>query len=132
MQAEFLMAEGKCVMVMTPWMYEGLDLPKNTVAHLFIQTLPFDHPSHAVISKRALRYGDPFSEYSLPRLTQRLFRLLRTYSLHATSDGTISILDDRLQKKEYGKKLKHSLASLFQKPDVAEEKTEQVQMLLDL
>ncbi len=128
MQAEFLMAQGTSVMVMTPWMYEGLDLPPHTVAHLFIQTLPFDHPSHAVISKRALRFLDAFTDYSLPRLTQRLFRLLRTFSLHATQNGTISLLDDRLEKKEYGKKLRTYLESLFEKKSEKKEGVEQMRL----
>jgi hypothetical protein len=75
------------------------------VQTLVIQVMPFDHPNHAVVSRRALRLKDPFNEYSLQRLKHRLFRLLRTFSKHATSDGQALILDDRLRTKAYGKEV---------------------------
>ena len=114
MQAEFMRAPQGSALVMTPWMYEGMDLPQGTATTLVLQTLPFDHPNHAVVSRRALRLKDPFNEYSLPRLTQRLWRLLRSFARHAITGGTVMILDDRLRTKAYGKFLTtylHSLSS---------------------
>ncbi len=113
MQAEFAIAEAPAVMAMTPWMYEGLDLEPDMVNQLFLQTLPFDHPSHAVVSRRALRFKDGFSEYSLPRLQHRLFRLLRTFSRHAKAGAEFCILDDRLRTKPYGKRTAAYLESFF-------------------
>lgn len=113
MQAEFIIAAEPAVMVMTPWMYEGCDLAPEMVDQLFLQSLPFDHPAHAVVSRRALRFRDGFSEYSLPRLQHRLFRLLRTFSRHAKKGATFSILDDRLRTKPYGKRTAAYLESFF-------------------
>jgi hypothetical protein len=113
MQAEFLLASAPVVMVMTPWMYEGIDLEPEAVDRLVMQTMPFDHPSHPVVSRRAERCKSPFNEYSLPRLRHRLFRLLRTFSRHAKTGAVFEILDDRLRTKAYGKQVAEYLESMF-------------------
>ncbi|MDB4979136.1 MAG: putative ATP-dependent helicase DinG [Candidatus Peribacteria bacterium] len=109
MTAEFLAAKGTALWLITPWMFEGIELPPNTVDRLILLTLPFDHPSHPVLSKRANKYKDAFTEYSLPRLTHRLFRLMRTFCRMRTADGSVRILDERLHSKAYGTKLKRYL-----------------------
>lgn len=106
MQAEFLAAEGPTLWLLTPWTYEGVDLPAGSCDHLWIHTLPFDHPSHAVLSIRSDRYKNPFEEYLLPRLFHRLFRLVRTYMLHRNTEGDVLILDERIRTKEYGAKVR--------------------------
>lgn len=105
MQAEYIAAEGTAILVTTPWTFEGFELHQNTIDHLVIDTLPFDHPSHAVISKRAEHYQNAFEGYSLPRLEHRLFRLLRTFCRYASNQGNVVILDDRLESKSYGKRI---------------------------
>ncbi len=112
MQAEFTVAASPAVMITTSWTYETMELAEGTVQTLVMQVLPFDHPSHAVFSRRALRYQDPFSQYSLPRLTHRLFRLLRTFRKHSSAGGTVMILDDRLRTKPYGRNVADYLKSL--------------------
>lgn len=112
MQAEFEVAKAPAILVMTPWMYEGVDLPPESVDRLTLQVLPFDHPSHPVVSRRAQRFRDPFNDYSLMRLRHRLFRLARTFSRHAKNGSTFEILDDRLRTKEYGKQTAKYLESL--------------------
>lgn len=113
MQAEFQMAGDSVVWMMTPWMYEGIELPAEFVDHLWIHSLPFDHPSNAVLSARSERYGTKaFDLYFVPRLLQRLFRLLRTYSKHRKGDGDILILDQRLQTKSYGKRVMEYMNAL--------------------
>lgn len=116
MQAEFLVASEPTVMVLTPWMYEGMDLAPETVDTIILQTMPFDHPAHAVVSRRAERFGSPFMEYSLPRLMSRLFRLLRTFSRHAKTGAVFQITDDRLRTKPYGKHVSMYLEDLFRVP----------------
>lgn len=106
MQAEFLAAPAPALWLLTPWMFEGIELPPHSVDHLILKTMPFDHPSHAVLSRRAKHYRDAFSHYSLPRLLHRLFRLLRTFCRFRTEDADVRILDERLHAKEYGKKVK--------------------------
>lgn len=112
MQAEFAAAPAPAVLVLTPWSYETFELPPNTVDRLLVQTLPFDHPSHAVIGRRAGRFRDPFGEYSLPRLMHRLFRLLRTFCKHRTADAIADYLDERLRTKGYGKQIRAYLDTL--------------------
>ncbi len=105
MQSEFLSAPGSALWLLTPWMFEGVDLPPGTVNLLVLASLPFDHPSHAVLSRRAQSYRDPFNEYSLPRLLHRLFRLLRTFCRFRAENGSVLLIDDRLQTKSYGRKI---------------------------
>jgi len=114
MQAEFLAAEGSALWLLTPWMYEGVELPEGTVDHLFLASLPFDHPSHAVLSRRSERFKNAFEDYMLPRLYHRLFRILRTYMLHRKEDGDVLVLDERIRTKEYGKGVRAYLEHLVQ------------------
>ncbi len=112
MQAEFAAAVGPAILVVTPWTYETFELPPNTVDRLLVQTLPFDHPSHAVVGRRSERFRDPFNEYSLPRVLHRLFRLLRTFCKHRTTDAAAEFIDERLRTKAYGKVIRAMLEQL--------------------
>jgi DNA polymerase III epsilon subunit-like protein len=105
MRAEFLAAEGTVMWLVTPWVFEGLELPPETVDHLIISALPFDYASHPVLSRRAARYKSGFMDYFLPRLKHRLFRVLRTFARFKTEEADVQILDDRLRSKEYGKEV---------------------------
>lgn len=129
MEAEFNLAKGQALLVTTPWTYEGLNLSPESVDQLVIQTLPFDHPSHAVVSRRALRYQDPFTEYSLARLKHRLFRLARQFLTHASPGAVCLVLDDRLRTKAYGKNVQAYLELLSGK-GVAKRKASSEQMEL--
>ncbi len=111
MRAEFDRAKAPAFLVMTPWTFEAVELPENTVDRLILQVLPFDHPSHPVVGRRAGRCRDPFSDYSLPRLKHRLFRLLRTFRRHAKNGAAVDILDDRLRTKPYGREVTAYLLS---------------------
>lgn len=113
MQAEFAAAVSPAFLVLTPWMYEGINLPPESVDRLILQTLPFDHPSHAVVSRRGARYQDGFSEYTIPRLKHRLFRLVRNFLRHSVKGAAIEVLDDRLRTKEYGKRVARYLEGLI-------------------
>lgn len=105
MQSEFLVAEAPAIWLLTPWTFEGVELPEKSVDHLVIQSLPFDHPSQVVLSRRSNFYRDGFSEYCMPRLLHRLFRLLRTFTRMKTKDADVTILDPRIETKEYGKRV---------------------------
>ena len=104
MEAEFL-ASSQAILVLTPWMYEGSELPEGSVEHLVIDTLPFDHPGQPIFARRKDRFADGFAEYAIPRLRHRIFRLVRTFCRHRTSTGDIHIIDKRLREKSYGKTL---------------------------
>jgi DNA polymerase III epsilon subunit-like protein len=129
MQAEFIALKAPAMLVMTPWMYETLELPRGTLDRLVIQTLPFDHPSHAVFSKRGQRYQSPFMDYAFPRLRHRLFRLIRTFCRHSKDGGVVEILDERLRTKPYGKELAQYLSSLLKQEDDMQKKREQMPLL---
>jgi DNA polymerase III epsilon subunit-like protein len=109
MQAEFEGAKAPAVWLMTPWSFEGIDLPDGTVDHLFIKSLPFDHPSNTILSRRAQHFGNAFTEYLMPRLLHRLFRLLRTFSRFRSANADITVMDERIFSKDYGKAIKRYL-----------------------
>ncbi len=112
MQAEFIAAKTPCIWLLTPWTYEGVTLPPEMVDQLIIQSLPFDYPSYPTFAKRSEHYKNSFEEYSLPRLEHRIFRLLRMFCRHRTPDGNVTVLDNRLDKKAYGKRIKAYIEDL--------------------
>ncbi len=116
MQSEFIAAPGTALWLLTPWMFEGIDLPPGTADRLILASLPFDHPSHAVLSRRAQLYRDAFNDYSLPRLLHRLFRLFRTFCRVRKENGEVLLLDPRLQTKSYGKKILTYLSRFHREP----------------
>jgi ATP-dependent DNA helicase DinG len=88
---------------------EGLDLPGDLCTHVVITKLPFATPDDPVgktlaqwIKKRG---GNPFMEMTIPdasiKLIQATGRLLRSEQDY----GRITILDDRILTKRYGKSL---------------------------
>jgi len=92
---------------------EGLDLPGESCVHVIIAKLPFAMPDDPVgktlsrwIEKRG---GNPFVELTVPeasiKLIQAVGRLIRTERDY----GRVTILDNRLLKQSYGKKLLASL-----------------------
>jgi hypothetical protein len=119
MQAEFAAAKGTAIWALTPWSFEIAELPLESIDHLIIETLPFDHPSHTVLSKRAEHYRNPFTDYTLPRLQHRLYRLLRTFRCYSSTDADVLFLDNRLEKKEYGRSVWHYIRQLAEKKEDA-------------
>ena len=113
MQAEFCASDGPTILMITPWVYEGLELPPGTVDHMWVHTLPFDHPSQAVLSRRGEElYSDSFNEYFIPRLLNRMFRILRSYNDHRKEDANVILLDDRVRTKRYGGRVRGYLEEL--------------------
>lgn len=102
MEAEFAAAEGTALCVLTPWSYEGFELPAGTVDRLVLEQLPFDSPSQPLIQARGKFLQDAFNGYLLPKLEHRLFRLLRTLKRHARGTPEVAVLDERLGSKAYG------------------------------
>lgn len=114
MQAEFLAAEAPTVWLLTPWMYETIELPHGSVDHLVVESLPFDHPNHPILSGRKSLFQNSFGEYAMPRLCHRLFRILRSFSRQRTAHGDMTLLDARLEQKNYGKDILRFLETLTQ------------------
>lgn len=92
---------------------EGVDLPGDYVKHVIIAKLPFavpDDPVEATLTEWLKEQGkDPFWEISVPdasiKLKQACGRLLRTED----DSGRITLLDNRILTKRYGKPMLDSL-----------------------
>ncbi|MCE2028758.1 ATP-dependent DNA helicase DinG [Sessilibacter corallicola] len=92
---------------------EGLDLPGNYCKHVIIAKIPFSVPDDPVEASLAewidAKGGNAFMEMSVPdaaiKLVQACGRLLRKES----DEGTITVLDNRLLTRRYGKTLIESL-----------------------
>jgi len=87
------------------WM--GVDVPGEALSNVIITKLPFAVPSEPLIEARLDKIkrdgGNPFMHYSLPeavlRFKQGVGRLIRS----KTDSGIITILDNRVITKRYGK-----------------------------
>lgn len=106
MESEFLASEGTTVWLLTPFMYEGIDLSDAIADHLLIDSLPFDHPGQPVFGRRKDMFANGFEQYALVRLLHRAFRLLRAFSRHATPGADVRVLDQRMKEKSYGNRVR--------------------------
>lgn len=94
-------------------MAEGIDLPGAYCTHVVIAKIPFPVPNDPVDATLGDwvkgQGGNPFNEISVPeaclRLIQASGRLLRQES----DTGTITILDERLHTRSYGRAILDSL-----------------------
>jgi ATP-dependent DNA helicase DinG len=94
-------------------MAEGIDLPGAYCTHVIIAKIPFPVPNDPIDATLGEwvkgQGGNPFNEISVPeaclRLIQASGRLLRQES----DTGTITILDERLNTKGYGRAILASL-----------------------
>jgi ATP-dependent DNA helicase DinG len=92
---------------------EGIDLPGDYCTHVVIAKIPFpvpNDPVDATLGEWVKAQGrNPFNEISVPeaalRLIQASGRLLRKES----DTGTITILDERLLTRGYGRAILDSL-----------------------
>ncbi|HVW66498.1 MAG TPA: exonuclease domain-containing protein [Candidatus Peribacteraceae bacterium] len=114
MQAEFTAAEGTAIWIMTPWMYEGTELPEQSADRLIIESMPFDFPGHPVFGRRKDHHRNGFEDYALPRLECRMFRLLRTFCKQRKDGGEVMILDPRLRQKAYGRRMQQYLSQFVE------------------
>lgn len=93
--------------------WEGVDVPGEALTLLVIDKLPFPVPSDPLHRARADRAeaatGDGFTNYSVPQaaltLKQGLGRLIRTQH----DVGLAAVLDSRLLRMPYGRRLLRSL-----------------------
>jgi len=93
------------------WM--GVDVRGEALSNVIITRLPFAVPSHPVVSARAERIrdtgGEPFRDYALPeailKFRQGFGRLIRA----STDQGIVAVLDNRIQKRWYGRAFIQSL-----------------------
>jgi ATP-dependent DNA helicase DinG len=104
---------GKSIIFGLASLAEGIDLPGNYCTHVVIAKIPFpvpNDPVDATLGEWVKSQGrNPFQEISVPeaalRLIQASGRLLRQES----DTGTITILDERLLTRSYGRDILDSL-----------------------
>jgi len=88
--------------------WTGVDVPGPALSQVILARLPFENPTHPVLEARHERTrdrgGNPFLEITLPdalvKFRQGIGRLIR----RQTDCGTVTILDSRILRKEYGKR----------------------------
>jgi ATP-dependent DNA helicase DinG len=101
------------VLFATSSFWQGIDVKGEALSAVIIDKLPFQVPSDPLVGARMARVeregGSAFSDYQVPhailRLKQGLGRLIRSKS----DRGVLSILDNRLSTKGYGKLFMASL-----------------------
>jgi DNA polymerase III epsilon subunit-like protein len=127
MESEFIAAESPAILMITPFMYEGLDFPEGTADRLVLDSVPFDHPNHPVMSVRKNHYKNSFMEYAMPRVEYRLFRLMRTFCRHRRENAEMMCFDKRLFEKDYGARLQRYMAQFAtNSPPIVEAPAESV------
>ncbi|MDX2110028.1 MAG: ATP-dependent DNA helicase [Verrucomicrobiota bacterium] len=99
---------GNALLCGTDSFWNGIDVPGPALSQVIITRLPFENPSNPVAEARAEavqeKGGKPFFEITLPdavvKFRQGVGRLIRTQE----DVGTVTILDSRILRKEYGKR----------------------------
>lgn len=106
-------SDTRSVLFGTSSFWEGVDVPGESLSCVILTKLPFQVPSHPVISARIRRLEDSgrdsFAEYMLPqaviRFKQGFGRLIR----RTTDHGVIVVCDTRLIFRSYGQTFLHSI-----------------------
>jgi len=112
------------VLLATHSFWQGVDVPGESLSAVIVEKLPFPRPDRPLIRARSRLLEeegrDAFMEYYLPEaaltLKQGLGRLMR----QSRDQGLMAVLDVRLIKKGYGKKLLRTLPPGRQTSDLAE------------
>lgn len=101
------------VLFATDSFWEGVDVPGESLSHVIIVKLPFGVPSDPVFAAKSeaieKRGGNPFMELSVPdavmHFRQGYGRLMR----RSSDRGAVTVLDNRIIKKQYGRVFTESL-----------------------
>ena len=99
----------RSIVLGTASLWEGVDIPGDTVSLVVIARLPFAVPSDPVYAARSDQYEDPFGRYAVPqaitRFRQGFGRLIR----RKDDRGVVVVLDGRVTSKRYGESFIRSL-----------------------
>ncbi|MFZ9583480.1 MAG: ATP-dependent DNA helicase DinG [Pseudohongiellaceae bacterium] len=92
---------------------EGIDLPGDYCTHVVIAKIPFPVPNDPIDATLGdwvrQQGGNPFNEISVPQACLRLIQASGRLLRQETDSGTISILDERLHTRSYGRAILDSL-----------------------
>ena len=112
------------VLFATSSFWQGVDVPGAQLSCVIIDKLPFAVPSDPIVAARVRALQDdgrnPFAEYQVPEavlaLKQGFGRLIRS----KTDRGILAILDNRIQRMQYGRIFLESLPEYSTTQDLAE------------
>jgi ATP-dependent DNA helicase DinG len=112
------------VLFATASFWQGVDVPGAQLSCVIIDRLPFAVPSDPIVAARVRALTEDghnaFSEYQVPEavlaLKQGFGRLIRS----KTDRGILSILDNRIQRMQYGKIFFESLPDYTTTRDITE------------
>jgi len=99
----------RAVLLGTATFWQGVDIPGEKLSCLIMAKLPFNVPSEPVFKARQEGYANGFTEYAVPlailRFRQGFGRLIRS----RTDRGVMVIMDNRVEKSNYGLMFMQSL-----------------------
>ncbi|MGC1106673.1 MAG: helicase C-terminal domain-containing protein [Candidatus Acidiferrales bacterium] len=112
------------VLLATASFWQGVDVPGSQLSCVIIDRLPFAVPSDPIVAARVRALQDDgqnaFAEYQVPKavlsLKQGFGRLIRS----RTDRGVLAILDNRIQRMQYGRIFLESLPEYALTQDLAE------------
>ncbi len=112
------------VLFATATFWQGVDVPGAQLSCVIIDKLPFAVPSDPIVAARVRALQEdgrnPFAEYQVPEavlaLKQGFGRLIRS----KTDRGILAILDNRIQRMQYGRIFLESLPDYSTTHDLAE------------
>ena len=112
------------VLFATSSFWQGVDVPGAQLSCVIIDKLPFAVPSDPIVAARVRALEEDgrnaFAEYQVPEavlaLKQGFGRLIRS----KTDRGILAILDNRIQRMQYGKIFLESLPDYTTTQDLAE------------
>ncbi len=112
------------VLFATSSFWQGVDVPGDQLSCVIVDRLPFAVPSDPVVAARVRALNEDgrnaFAEYQVPEavlaLKQGFGRLIRT----RTDRGVLAILDNRIQRMQYGRIFMESLPEYTLTRDIAE------------
>ena len=117
-------AAGDAVLVATQSFWEGVDVPGRALRLVVLEKVPFLVPSDPVVRARSAvleaEGKNPFMELHVPAaaiaLKQGFGRLIRT----SRDSGIVALLDERVHRRGYGKRLLEALPPAARTDQLAE------------
>ena len=111
------------VLFATSSFWQGVDVRGDQLSCVIVDKLPFAVPSDPIVAARVKALQEdgrnPFAEYQVPEavlaLKQGFGRLIRS----RTDRGVLAILDNRIQRMQYGKIFMESLPAYATTRDIA-------------